>query len=29
MALVAPIEECINAAHRILSLLETLQAENS
>ncbi len=29
MALVAPIEECINAAHRILSLLEAIQAENS
>ena len=29
MALVAPIEECINAAHRILVLLETLQTENT
>lgn len=29
MALVAPIEECINAAHRIVNLLETLQAEKA
>lgn len=29
MALVAPIEECINAAHRIVSLLDSLQAENA
>jgi len=29
MALVAPIEECINAAHRIVNLLKTLQAEST
>lgn len=29
MALVAPIEECINAARRISKLLDTLQSENT